>query len=280
VEEALVSGRRVALGLKGGKEIGSTCATIFSLLDGLSDEETDVREEVGRVVAKGEDEWRYDAEAMKLNQRVTGRGRDLDATCWRIVAAMQHVVDVRNLGSLKQCAPSGDDKKTDNREVIAHISSVDPGSVPPRLLTSPLRGTGTDVSKFRKQSHGRNVFLSGLDDSSDEDGGETEIGGGAQNAEGADRGSVGRGGAAQGQTRKQRIAALRVDGVWRKRSGQGRHAELHVEEARHDSVVSQQRLMVSAVAEREGLHVSMGLRLLLLRHLADVRCDIRGLSAM
>ena len=102
VDEAVFLGREVALGeaarVQGG-ESGEACSSIVALLDGLP--AGDVRDGSDLKIRNAAviEEWRYDRQASQLSERVTGRGHDLDANTWRIVAAMQHVVDTRDRGS-------------------------------------------------------------------------------------------------------------------------------------------------------------------------------------
>lgn len=154
--------------------------------------------------------------------------------------------------------------------------SIDPGSMPPALLTSPLRG----VAAASSERDASDAFLTALESSSEEganDGNQALEAGAGGTQETSLRPSSGGGGKA---SRKARIASLRKGGVCRSKEGHGEYGAQRLAAAKHASCVSEQRRMVRAVASREGFGVPLALRLVLLRRLTDVRASLKCFPAV
>ena len=157
--------------------------------------------------------------------------------------------------------------------------SIDPGSLPPDLLISPLRG----VAAGGAERGAGDAFLIALESGS-EDGDDAS---GAMGAGGSDSNMQQKqhiitadGGGGGRQSRKARVAALREGGVWRGKVGHGAHGIQRVADARHASRVCEQRQMVRAVAGREGFGAPLALRLVLLRRLAAIRVTLKRFPAV
>jgi len=107
VEEALLLGREVAAdgvvgGRGGGGGVAEACSSIISLLDGQPGGKVREWPDVGKGRDARADEKGVDAHAVEAEYLgVMGRGQEqqLDANTWRIVVAMQHVVDSSDRGA-------------------------------------------------------------------------------------------------------------------------------------------------------------------------------------
>lgn len=103
VEETVLLGREVDLletcVRKPKRE--EACSSIVSLLDGIQLPVGDRREgsDARKAVETPWHDWQYDAQSTQINERVTGKGQDLDVNSQRIVAAMRHVVFTRERGA-------------------------------------------------------------------------------------------------------------------------------------------------------------------------------------
>ncbi len=177
VEEAAAVGRGVPLRHlwgRGGESVAAATAPLFSILDGLP-----AAKDAGgggggggrgsNGAEAGHSEWRYDVDAGGGGSRVAamlGRGgRELDNNGWRIVAAMQAVVDARELGG-------GGGGLSSQPLVAARSLAVDGGQASVGGLLAETQQVGE-----RTHARGGGAFATALDSSSDDEGGEEEEGG-------------------------------------------------------------------------------------------------------
>jgi ankyrin repeat protein len=266
VKEGLVSPRIMPLGIHtDARKVERACAPIYSLLDGLSPESLDVRsgevgggaqEQRGHVVHECMDVlhgWRFDSGSLRRfdadssfgHRPMYEHGGGLDANSERILNAMQHVVDMRGLEN-----------------------------VDTRMETKKPQ-TSADTDKL--QSADANVFASALDSSTDDNEDEQKQ---QQEEEAKDnqlqQSILGLPAAGARGSRRSRIGEMRKHGVARAKEAQTPLAVKRLEEARHHSLVHHQRQLVRCVAQREGLQVPLGVRILLIRRLAQVRYGLPG----
>ena len=266
VKEGLVAARQVALGRTTDVErVERACAPILSLLDGLPPE----REHVTSAAVGGAapvlsghigGAWRFEADSLLPHFPMYEHGGGLDANSERILEAMQHVVDVAH--------PRAASAKHISNQVLAGEPGDDAGNGGHASgLGMRKRQTSAATEQLRQsaESHG---FALALDSSTDDDGEGDEK---QRRGNEVDQSTRAPAAAVARPSRRARIAAMRKLGVSRSKEAQTPLAVKRCEQARHDSLVHHQRQLVRCVAEREGLHVPLGVRILLMRRLAQVR---------
>jgi len=254
VKEGLVSPRLMPLGIHtDALKLERACAPIYSLLDGLSPESLDVRSGAVRGGAQEQTGQHYVHERTDVVQG------------WRFDSGSLRRFDAdSSLGHRPMYEHGGGLDANSQRILNAMQHVVDMRGMEHHDTRIETKKVQTSAGTDKLQSADANLFASALDSSTDDKEDEEE----QQQEEEAKAGARG--------SRRSRIGEMRKHGVARAKEAQTPLAVKRSEEARHHSLVHHQRQLVRCFAQREGLQVPLGVRILLLRRLAQVRYELPG----